>query len=115
MEQRAPGHTVLDGKIYRKGFLDFKKEIVERILKLDFFSDPEEFQKREELKAMTIAADALIMFAGRYADRAEEPAEQEGNEDRKAELKKIAGICRRVPAHAPTRSGRPCSITGSST
>ena len=24
MEQRAPGHTVLDGKIYRKGLLDFK-------------------------------------------------------------------------------------------
>ena len=27
MEQRAPGHTVLDGKIYRKGMMDFKKDI----------------------------------------------------------------------------------------
>ena len=27
MEQRAPGHTVLDDKIYRKGLLDFKAEI----------------------------------------------------------------------------------------
>ena len=27
MEQRAPGHTVLDDKIYRKGFLDFKVDI----------------------------------------------------------------------------------------
>ncbi len=27
MEQRAPGHTSLDGKIYRKGMLDFKREI----------------------------------------------------------------------------------------
>ncbi|HEC61078.1 MAG TPA: formate C-acetyltransferase/glycerol dehydratase family glycyl radical enzyme, partial [bacterium] len=101
MEQRAPGHTVLDDKIYRKGFLEFKKEIVERILKLDFFGDPEAFQKREELKAMVIAADALIMFAGRYADRAEELAEREGNGDRKAELKEIAEICHRVPAHVP--------------
>ena len=27
MEQRAPGHTVADGKIYRKGMLDFKADI----------------------------------------------------------------------------------------
>ena len=27
MEQRAPGHTVADGKIYSKGLLDFKAEI----------------------------------------------------------------------------------------
>ncbi len=31
MEQRAPGHTVLDGKIYRKGMLDFKRDIAEAI------------------------------------------------------------------------------------
>ncbi|MCK7532821.1 MAG: hypothetical protein MZV63_18195 [Marinilabiliales bacterium] len=30
MEQRAPGHTVLDGKIYRKGMLDFKRDIAAR-------------------------------------------------------------------------------------
>ncbi len=27
MEQRAPGHTVLDDKIYHKGMLDFQAEI----------------------------------------------------------------------------------------
>ena len=27
MEQRAPGHTVLDDKIYRKGLLDFQEDI----------------------------------------------------------------------------------------
>ncbi|HXR06932.1 MAG TPA: pyruvate formate lyase family protein, partial [Candidatus Acidoferrum sp.] len=27
MEQRAPGHTVLDGKIYTRGMLDFKRDI----------------------------------------------------------------------------------------
>jgi pyruvate-formate lyase len=31
MEQRAPGHTVLDDKIYKKGFLDFKKDIQKSI------------------------------------------------------------------------------------
>ena len=30
MEQRAPGHTVLDDKIYHKGMLDFIAEIEER-------------------------------------------------------------------------------------
>ena len=29
MEQRAPGHTVLDDKIYRKGLLDFKHDIAD--------------------------------------------------------------------------------------
>ena len=27
MEQRAPGHTALDGQIYQKGMLDYKKQI----------------------------------------------------------------------------------------
>ena len=31
MEQRAPGHTVLDDKIYRKGMLDFKADIAAAI------------------------------------------------------------------------------------
>ena len=31
MEQRAPGHTALDGKIYEKGMLDFKKQIQDEI------------------------------------------------------------------------------------
>ena len=36
MEQRAPGHTVLDGKIYAKGMLDFKRDIAEAIAGLDY-------------------------------------------------------------------------------
>jgi trans-4-hydroxy-L-proline dehydratase len=44
MEQRAPGHTALDGKIYQKGMLDFKREI---------------------------SCDAVIVFAERHADLAE--------------------------------------------
>ena len=101
MEQRAPGHTVLDDKIYRKGFLDFKREISDAIDSLDFFDDPEAFDKREELRAMAIAADALILFAKRYSQKAKELAEKENNPERKKELLKIAEICDRVPAHAP--------------
>ena len=57
MEQRAPGHTVLDGKIYRKGMLDFKREISETIGGLDFLNDPEGYAKRESLRAMDIACE----------------------------------------------------------
>jgi formate C-acetyltransferase len=101
MEQRAPGHTVLDDKIYRKGFIDFKNDIKESVDNLDFFGDPEAFAKREELDAMALAADALITFAGRYAAKLEELAEAEAGPARKDELKEMARICGRVPAHSP--------------
>ncbi len=101
MEQRAPGHTVLDGKIYKKGMLDFIKEIDEEIEKLDFEHDSEAFDKKEELEAMKIAANALIKFANRYAKLAKEMASKEKNGKRKEELLKIAEICNWVPAHAP--------------
>ncbi len=101
MEQRAPGHTVLDGKIYKKGMLDFIKEIDEEIEKLDFEHDSEAFDKKEELEAMKIAANALIKFANRYANLAKEMASKENNKKRKEELLKIAEICSWVPAHAP--------------
>ncbi len=101
MEQRAPGHTVLDGKIYRKGFLDFKKDIEEIMGRLDFLDDLEAYRKREELVAMDICADALIHYASRHADKAKKLAEKEKDPKRKKELDKIATVCRWVPAHAP--------------
>ena len=101
MEQRAPGHTVLDDKIYRKGMLDFKADIAVSIESLDFFDDPEAYRKREELKAMSIAADALIRLAERHAEKALEMSVQEENPVRQAELKQIVEVCRRVPARAP--------------
>ena len=101
MEQRAPGHTVLGDIIYRKGLLDLKAEIQESIARLDFFDDQEAYDKLEELRAMAVAADAMIRFAQRHAERAEELAAQESDPQRKCELQKIAEACRQVPAHAP--------------
>jgi len=101
MEQRAPGHTVLDDKIYHKGFLDFKNDIDESIGNLDFYNDPDAWYKREELKAMLIAADALIAFAHRYSETLEELAANESDPVRKKELSEMAAICRKVPANAP--------------
>jgi formate C-acetyltransferase len=101
MEQRAPGHTALDGKIYKKGMLDFKKEIRDHLDSLDYLYDPIANDKAEQLKAMDIACDAVIRFAVRHAELAEQKAMDETNAPRKNELLKIAKVCRRVPAHAP--------------
>ncbi|MEG0890299.1 MAG: glycyl radical protein [Bacteroidales bacterium] len=118
MEQRAPGHTALDGKIYRIGMLDFKKRIETEIAKLDFLNDPEATDKQDELRGMSISCDAAILFAERHAQEAEKMISVleaklkkivAAGDDEKAigiqkridELKKIADVCRWVPAHAP--------------
>ena len=101
MEQRAPGHTVLDGKIYGKGMLDFKKDIEASRAKLDFFNDPDALDKQQELEAMAVAADAIVAFARRHAAKARELAKAARSPVRRRELRKIAAVCERVPAHAP--------------
>jgi len=47
MEQRAPGNTVLDGKIYPKGMSDFIAEINIRLAALDFLHDRQAYAKRK--------------------------------------------------------------------
>lgn len=100
-EQRAPGHTVLGDKIYHQGMLELIGEIRETVAKLDFFHDTQAYEKKEELKAMEIAANALIMFARRHADKLEELARAEKDPQRRKELKDMAAVCRKVPAHPP--------------
>ncbi|MFC2102234.1 trans-4-hydroxy-L-proline dehydratase [Bacteroidota bacterium] len=116
-EQRAPGHTVAGEKIYRKGMLDLIKEIGDarsdiRLLR-SARNDKEIDEQLEELKAMEIAANAIILFANRYADKLEEIAlrvegqgsrvEENNSEiaNRRLEITELVRICRRVPAHAP--------------
>ena len=101
MEQRAPGHTTLDGIIYEKGMLDFKQQIAESLARLDYLNDPAAADKAEELRAMDISCDAAIIFAERHAELAETMAAAESDLQRKAELQRIAATCRRVPARAP--------------
>ena len=101
MEQRAAGHTAMDGKMYHEGLLDVKTRIEKRISELDYIYDPEATDKQQELEAMAISCDAAILFAERHAELAEQMAEKEQNPQRKKELEKIADVCRWVPAHAP--------------
>lgn len=101
MEQRAAGHTAMDGKMYHRGLLDCKQMIKEQIEKLDYINDPEATDKQQELEAMDISCDAAILFAERHAELAEQMAAKTADPQRKAELEKIADVCRWVPAHAP--------------
>ncbi len=100
MEQRGPGHTTLDDKIYYRGMRDFQTDIAAQLQKLDA-ADPATPERREQLNAMSIAAEAIIHFAERHAEKARALAEQERHPARKQELLRIAEVCNRVPAHAP--------------
>jgi len=100
-EQRAPGHTVAGKKIFQKGMLDLKKEIQDAIQKYQVTNAQENKDKIEELKAMDIAADAMISFAQRHAMVLINLAELEQDENRKNELIEMARVCRKVPANAP--------------
>ncbi len=100
MEQRAPGHTAGGERIFKTGVLDLKEEINRKLAVLRS-DDPQYNDKRAELKAMDIAADAIIIYARRYAEKLDRIAEPEADPARKAELTAMASICRKVPARAP--------------
>jgi formate C-acetyltransferase len=101
MEQRSPGHTVLDDKIYHRGMGDFITAIDERLAGLDYLKEGQAWAQQEQLRAMRICAQALIRYAERHAERARELATDEANPQRRAELERIAAVCSHVPAHAP--------------
>ena len=62
-------------------------------------TDPDGLKKITFLRSAIIANRAVIRFAERFADEAEKLTEKETDKERKAELKEIARICRKVPAN----------------
>ena len=101
MEQRGPGHTVCDDKIYKKGFAQFKTDIRDSIARLDFYNDPQATDRKAQLEAMEICCDALITLGRRYAELAEKMADETTDTARQEELYEIAAVCRWVPENAP--------------
>ncbi|MHA1374585.1 MAG: trans-4-hydroxy-L-proline dehydratase [Promethearchaeota archaeon] len=101
MEQRAPGHTVAGKNIWQMGFLDFKREIQKSIENLDFSNDQQASAKWEQLKAMNIAADAIIMHSQRYSNLASKMAKKESDLNRRKELEELSQICSHVAINAP--------------
>ncbi len=64
---------------------------------------PGGLDKMHYLKALLIAAEGIVTLAERYALEAERQAAETSDPQRKAELKRIAEICRHVPAN-PART-----------
>ena len=102
MEQRAPGHTVLGDVIYRKGLLDLKQEVADSLGAPGFLQRPAGLgqaagtashgggRRRRDPLRRTPRRNGAERWPRRKAIRA-----------RRAELEKIAEVCRHVPAHAP--------------
>ncbi len=102
MEQRSPGHTVAGDKIYRRGMLQIREDIRRKMRSLDYGSDPDAVQKKQQLEAMDICCGAIIAYARRHSERAAQLAAEEEDPRRRQELLQIAEITRRVPAEAPS-------------
>lgn len=101
MEQRGPGHTCGGEQVFTTGYLDYKEKIKKTMDALDWMNDPEASDKMEELKAMDICCDAVIILGERYHEMADEKAAAETDPKRKAELEQIAKNLEVVPAHKP--------------
>jgi formate C-acetyltransferase len=99
MEQRAPGHTTLDGKFYAKGLEGFQADIDAALAALDPAA-PDHVARHDQLQAMRTSCDAIMLLARRHADHADTLAAR-AEPERAAELREIARICRRVPRQAP--------------
>jgi pyruvate formate lyase activating enzyme len=62
---------------------------------------PSTGERIEEIREVLKEEGFSVKYALRHADKAQQLAGKEKNPQRKKELKKIAGICSRVPAYAP--------------
>jgi len=98
----ALNHTVADyASVLSRGLKELKEEIRAEMNKIDGSDVPanSEFDRINVYKAMLIAADAIIIYANRCADVAEDAAQKEEDAKRKAELLEMARICRRIPEY----------------
>jgi formate C-acetyltransferase len=93
------GHIAVDyAKVLAKGLKGVMAEAEAELAKLDATS-PQGLKKMHFLEAVILSNQAVIRFAGRFADEADKLAKTEKNAARKAELKEIASICRKVPGN----------------
>jgi formate C-acetyltransferase len=92
-------------KVLRRGLLDIRSEMADRLAGLSPGSVVDMVERRPFYEAMIIVCDAVVAWAGRHADLALELARDEADPQRRAELGIIAETCRRVPAH-PARNFR---------
>ena len=95
----ALSHTVIDyPKLLRLGARGIIEEIRQELLR-DTGADQ---AKKDTLEAMILCYEGIIAYARNLSAQAAREADIETNEQRKAELKRLAQICARVPEHPST-------------
>ena len=93
------GHISADyAKVLAKGLKGVIAEAEVEMAKLDI-TNPQDLKKFHFLEAVIISNQAVIRFAGRFAKEADKLAKTEKDAARRAELKEIARICRKVPGN----------------
>lgn len=101
LQQRGPGHTVADGKIYHTGYEDFYNRIQNKIDSLDFNNDLDAIKKKEEYEGMKLVCEGMMIMGDRYAQLARDLAQKEEDPEWKKELLDLAEVCDVVPRQAP--------------
>lgn len=95
--ETTPGWT----RLFSLGISGIRKEVEEALSKLND-AHVGDLEKIFFLKSELIVCEGIITLANRHADLAEEMAVKCADPIRKAELKKIAAVCRRVPEYPAT-------------
>ena len=91
------GHVTVDyGKVLRIGYSGIIEETKVALAKLNF-GDSDYAKRHHFLNAVLISCEAVIGYAKRYAKLADMMAEGCQDYERKAELRRIAANCERVP------------------
>ncbi len=91
------GHVTVDyGKILKIGYSGLIEETKEALAKLHY-GDADYAKRCNFLNAVLISCEAVIGYAKRYAKLADTMADGCGDYVRKAELRRIAANCERVP------------------
>jgi pyruvate formate-lyase/glycerol dehydratase family glycyl radical enzyme len=89
------GHVIVDyEKAIQRGFRSIVAEAQEHLAE----APAEDAEGRAFLEAVVIAAEGIMTWAERYAALADAEVDRELDPQRKAELRRIARTCRRVPA-----------------
>ena len=115
MEQRAPGHTVLDGKIYSKGLLGFQGRHLSRPRGARLRRRPRGLRQARATRAMGIACDAAILFAERHAALAERMAGASATRPARPSCGTSPRSAAGCPLTLRATSTRRCRRTGSAT
>lgn len=87
--------------VLEKGFRGIREEAETKIAELDEYSPIDYTEKLPFLQAVILTCDAIVLWANRHGDLAEELSRKEENPVRRAELERIAKTCHYVPENPP--------------